>query len=220
MKRRLFLFLALIVLLSGCSFIKKAHRYDDLEQENISLRNRLKQFGQEKNAALSQVEEKERELSGLEQARLELENKLKEEIGKYEAKLQMTERGLVITFLSEVFFDPGRDIIRSKGEDALSRVAGVLNREAGGSFVAVEGHTDSDPIKRSGWKSNWELSSARALAVLHFLIDKCEVNPRRLSIAGYGQYRPVAPNDSVENKQQNRRVEIVILPSGIKKVKD
>ncbi|PIP18961.1 MAG: hypothetical protein COX41_05460, partial [Candidatus Omnitrophica bacterium CG23_combo_of_CG06-09_8_20_14_all_41_10] len=99
------------------------------------------------------------------------------------------------------------------------KVAEVLNRDVPDSQVAVEGHTDNDPIKYSGWKSNWELSSGRALAVLHYLVDECKVEPQRLSANGYGEYHPVAPNDTPQNKQKNRRVEIVILPSKVSKVK-
>ena len=131
----------------------------------------------------------------------------------------MTERGLVITFLSEVFFDSGKDIIKADGKLSLDKVAEVLNRDVPDSQVAVEGHTDNDPIKYSGWKSNWELSSGRALAVLHYLVDECKVEPQRLSANGYGEYHPVAPNETPQNKQKNRRVEIVILPSKVSKVK-
>ena len=98
-------------------------------------------------------------------------------------------------------------------------MAEVLNKDVPNSSVAIEGHTDNEPIKYSGWKSNWELSSARALAVLHYLTDECKVAPGRLSANGYGEYRPVAPNNSLENMKKNRRVEIVILPSKISKIK-
>lgn len=127
--------------------------------------------------------------------------------------------GLVVTFLSEVFFDSGKGIIREDGKESIRKVAEVLNRDVPNSDVAIEGHTDNQPIKYSGWKSNWELSSARALAVLHYLIDECKVKPTRLSANGYGEFRPVAANDTKENMQKNRRVEIVILPSKISKIK-
>lgn len=184
-------FLLVVFAFSGCATIKKARRADNLE----------------------------RELSELEKAKLELENALKKEIGNYKAKLEMTERGLVVTFLSEVFFDSGKDLIKEDGKKSIRKVAEVLNRGVIDSAVAVEGHTDDDPIKYSGWKSNWELSSARALAVLHFLVDECQINPERLSANAYGQYHPVGVNDSPGNKQKNRRVEIVILPSNLSKAK-
>ncbi len=169
MKTRMtiFLFLAMFAL-SGCTYIQKARRADELEQENTNLRYRLEQLKKEKaKEAQRIIEDKDRELSDLEKAKLELEEALKKEIGEYKAKLQMTERGLVITFLSEVFFDSGKDIVRSDGKETLQKVAQVLNQNVPNSHVAIEGYTDNEPIKHSGWKSNWELSSGRALAVLH-----------------------------------------------------
>lgn len=213
------MFLAVFAM-SGCAYVQKAKRADDLEIENQNLRARIAQLQKEKTKEVENVvKEKDRELSELEKAKLELEDALKKEIGNYKAKLEMTERGLVITFLSEVFFDSGKDLIREDGKDSIRRVAEVLNRDVPGSDVAIEGHTDNQPIKYSGWRTNWELSSARALAVLHYLINECEVKPTRLSANGYGEFRTVAENDTKENMQKNRRVEIVILPSKISKVK-
>jgi chemotaxis protein MotB len=79
-------------------------------------------------------------------------------------------------------------------------------------YVGIEGHTDNIPIARSGWKSNWELSSARALAVLHYLEKEEKISPERLSAIGYGEFQPVASNDTKDGRQANRRVEIVIMP--------
>jgi chemotaxis protein MotB len=124
----------------------------------------------------------------------------------------------MITFLAEVFFDSGKDVIRNDGKESLKKVAYVLNKNVPDSNVAIEGHTDNDPIKHSSWKTNWELSSARALAVLHYFVDEADVKPQRLSANGYGEYKPVSSNDTLKGKQQNRRVEIVILPA-INKVK-
>ena len=209
-----------VLLLPGCSYIQKARRADELELENSNLRYKIAQLKKEKVKAVEQVsEEKNKELSELERAKLELEKSLKKEIGEYKAKLKMTERGLVVTFISEIFFDSGKNEIKEDGKIALNKVAEVLNKNVPNSQVAVEGHTDNNPIKYSGWKSNWELSSGRALSVLHYLSDECKIEPQRLSANGYGEYRPVAPNDFPENMQKNRRVEIVILPSKISKVK-
>ena len=221
MKYRLIALVLLgIFLLPGCSYIQKARRADELELENSNLRYKIAQLKKEKVKAVEQVaEDKNKELSELERAKLELEKSLKKEIGEYKAKLKMTERGLVVTFISEIFFDSGKNEIKEDGKIALNKVAEVLNKNVPNSQVAVEGHTDNNPIKYSGWKSNWELSSGRALSVLHYLSDECKIEPQRLSANGYGEYRPVAPNDFPENMQKNRRVEIVILPSKISKVK-
>jgi len=210
----------LMISLSGCIYIQKARRADELEAENANLKSRIAQLQKEKTKEVKQIyEQKEKELSELDRAKRELEGSLKKEIGDYKAKLQMTERGLVITFVSEIFFDSGKDKVKENGKTTLNKVAEVLNRDVPSSSVAVEGHTDNDPIKYSGWRSNWELSSARALAVLHYLVDECKVKPQRLSANGYGEFHPVAPNDSAQNKQKNRRVEIVILPSKVSKIK-
>ena len=123
----------------------------------------------------------------------------------------MQKKGLVVTFLSEVLFDSGKADIRKKVYKSLDKVADVLVDSASGMDVGIEGHTDNQPIKYSGWKSNWELSGARARSILDYLIKK-GVEPARLSFIGYGEYRPVASNTTAKSKQLNRRVEIVILP--------
>jgi chemotaxis protein MotB len=212
------IFLAIFTM-SGCVNTQRVKRADELEIENKNLQDRIAQLQKENARKIEHVvKQKDKELSELEKAKLELEEALKKEIENYKAKLEMTERGLVITFLSEVFFDSGKDIIREDGKESIRRVAEVLNRDVPNSSVAIEGHTDNQSIKYSGWKTNWELSSARALAVLHYFIDECEVVPTRLSANGYGEFRPVAANDTEENMQKNRRVEIVILPSKISKI--
>ncbi len=191
---------------SGCAMMDKAKRSDRLKKELADCQEELENLKSQKDTEL-------------ERARKELAKSLEKELGDYRAKLEMTERGLIVTFLAEIFFNSGKDTILADGKPVLQKVAEVLNKDVPDSKVAVEGHTDTDPIKYSGWKSNWELSSARALAVLHFFIDDGKVAPERLSVAGYGEYQPVAANDTAANKRKNRRVEIVILPSGLNKVK-
>src|SRR5207249_7186509 len=126
------------------------------------------------------------------------------------------EKGLTITFVSEVLFDSGKAHLRKDSVESLDKVAKVLNTTVSDLSIGIEGHTDNQPIKYSGWTSNWELSSARAMSVLHYLVDNQQVTPGRLSATGYGEYRPVAANDTPEGKQKNRRVEIVILPKASK----
>jgi chemotaxis protein MotB len=199
-------FIGLIPLLSGCSILDKARRADQSEREAAQLRSQLEDLKEEKDQEL-------------EMARRDLAKTLEKELGEYKAKLEMTERGLVITFLAEIFFDSGKDVLRLEGRPVLEKVAKILNKDVINSNIAIEGHTDTDPIKYSGWRSNWELSGGRAMAVLHYFIDACNIKPERLSANAYGEFRPVASNDAATGKQKNRRVEIVILPSELKKVK-
>lgn len=183
-----------------------------LEQKNAEIQGLLATKEQ-------QVKKTVEELSELEKAKRDLEQSLAKELSEYKAKLQMTERGLVLTFLAEIFFDSGRDVVRKEAKDTLHKVSEILNRDVIDSNIAVEGHTDNEPIQKSGWRSNWELSSARALAVVHYFIDEGAIDPSRLSAVGYGEHKPVALNDTPQGKQQNRRVEIVILPAQVQKVK-
>lgn len=181
-------------ILSGCTIIFQKGRRSDIEK----------------------ISELKSALSELERAKAELEEKLKKEIGDKEVKIEMLERGLVITFVSEVLFDSGKAKLKDDALAKLNKVADVLKTTVRDLNVGVEGHTDNVPIKYSGWKSNWELSAARSMSVLHHLIDSEGINPDRLSATGYGEYRSVASNDAAEGRQKNRRVEIVILPKATK----
>ncbi len=79
------------------------------------------------------------------------------------------------------------------------------------NHIRIEGHTCNLPINTPRFPSNWELSAARAIAVLRYFIEKKGISPQRLIAVGYGEYQPLVPNDSEENRRKNRRVEIVIL---------
>lgn len=196
--------LVVVFLASGCTTFQKANLYDGLVVENNDLRDRLAKLDAKGRTA-------ENRLTEMERAKRDLEERLSQQIKDQQASLKMTKRGLEINFLDEIFFESGKDEIGPKGAEALNSVAQVLNGEVVNSRIAVEGYTDNVPIKYSGWKSNWELSSARALAVLHFLIDTAQVDPKRLSAIGYGEFAPVADNATPEGRQKNRRVAIVIL---------
>jgi chemotaxis protein MotB len=140
-----------------------------------------------------------------------LEDKLRREIGQKQVRLDMVEKGLVITFVDEVLFDSGKTDVRPEGQQILNKVVYVIDSKGIDQNIGIEGHTDNEPIKYSGWKSNWELSTARATSVLHHLEGK-GIEPNRLSATGYGEYKPVASNATAEGRQRNRRVEVVILP--------
>ncbi len=124
----------------------------------------------------------------------------------------MAERGLVITFVAEVLFDSGKAKIRPEAYATLDKIAKVLKENISDRNINIEGHTDNQPIKYSGWKSNWELSTARATSVLHYLVDEKSIAPDRVAAVGHGEFKPVASNNTTEDRQKNRRVEIIILP--------
>ena len=192
-----------------------------LQREVENLRAQLRHLQEAHREELTRLaEKKEEESSELLDAQRELAASLRKELGDAKAKLEMTERGLVLTLLDEIFFDSGKAVIKEDGLQTLNKVAQVLQETVPDSPVAVEGHTDNEPIKYSSWRTNWELSSGRALAVLHHFAEERGIAPERLQAVAMGEFHPVASNDTAEGRRQNRRVEIVILPSALKKVKE
>jgi len=186
----------LTLTLAGCSFVFQSGRRSDAQK----------------------IEELNAQLDELARSKSLLEQKFGQEISDKQIKLQMMEKGLVITVVGDLLFDSGKAKIRSEAYPLLDKVSEVLKDNMAQFNVGIEGHTDNLPIKHSGWKSNWELSTARALSVLHYLVKDQGIAPERLSAIGYGEYRPVASNETKEGRKQNRRVEIVILPN-VTKVK-
>jgi chemotaxis protein MotB len=169
-------------------------------------------FQKGRRVDVDQISRLKNELNELERAKMELEDRLKNEIKNDEIKVEMLDKGLVITFVAEVLFDSGKADLRQSSFDKLDKLSSVINTTVRNLNIGIEGHTDNVPIKYSGWKSNWELSSARALSVLHYFVDNSQVNPKRLSAIGYGEYHPIAPNATKNGRQMNRRVEVIIIP--------
>lgn len=143
--------------------------------------------------------------------------------GGYVAFPELEEMGIttntrsgdtVISVPAEVSFASGKATLSANGRQALSRVASRLKSDfpAGARFY-IEGHTDSDPISKSKFASNRELSIARAMAVLEYLVAEARVPDERFVVVGHGQYKPVAPNTKAD-KAKNRRVEIVVKNNG------
>lgn len=126
---------------------------------------------------------------------------------------QIDERGLIIRMVDTVFFDSGSADIKPETANLLDFVTDILIREEfADKHIKIEGHTDSDPVSGNGkYPTNWELSAARATSVLRYLVEQKGIDGTRVSSAGYGYFRPIAPNDTPENKSKNRRVDLVIL---------
>ncbi|RKD34761.1 flagellar motor protein MotB [Thermohalobacter berrensis] len=128
--------------------------------------------------------------------------------------VEIEERGLIIRVLDNLFFDSGKADIKHQAKEVLLYIGDVLKEDKfKDKHIKIEGHTDTDPINTYRFPSNWELSAIRATNVLRFLIEKKDIDGSRISSAGYAYYRPVASNDTPENKAKNRRVDIVILKS-------
>jgi chemotaxis protein MotB len=145
-------------------------------------------------------------LAGLKQ---ELEQALAAEIDKNEVALRVEPDGLVISLREIGFFDSGSPEIKGSSERAFAKIAALL--KARENQIRIEGHTDNVRIHTRRFDSNWELSTARATEVIRLLIMQYGLSPERLSAAGYAQFHPIASNESAEGRQQNRRVDLVIL---------
>jgi chemotaxis protein MotB len=138
-----------------------------------------------------------------------LSEELKKEIAEGKIQISMQARGLVVSFNQAALFAPGEDVISSDAYDGLKKVASAIAKMP--NPVRLEGHTDSTPINTVRFHSNWELSAARSIAILELLTAKFNVPRNRLSIAGYADTAPVAPNETEEGRARNRRADIVIL---------
>ncbi|SHE94623.1 chemotaxis protein MotB [Caldanaerobius fijiensis DSM 17918] len=143
--------------------------------------------------------------------------KIYEKLGKYinenkmndKIKLVLDERGLTIRFVDTVLFDTGKADLKPESLEILSKVSNIIKND--NHPIKIEGHTDNVPINNSKYPSNWELSTDRAVTVLKYLVNVHHFPPERLSAEGFGEYRPVVPNNSDANRAKNRRVDIVIL---------
>ncbi len=124
-----------------------------------------------------------------------------------ELSLRSDSRGVVITIPGTFLFRSGSAELKKQAYPVLDKIVAAL-REVPGQ-VSIEGHTDNVPVRGGRYSSNWELSTARAASVLHYFVSK-GLDPYRFSIAGYGEYRPIATNDTEEGRAKNRRVEIVV----------
>lgn len=141
----------------------------------------------------------------------ELALKFKGMIDAGDLAITLRQGRMVLRLSNDVLFDSGRSELKPDGKRALAQVAAVLSTITNRRFQ-VAGHTDNEPIRMSPYKSNWDLSTARALEVTSFLVANGVV-PQALSAAGYGEFDPVDTNDTKQGKARNRRTEITLQPN-------
>jgi chemotaxis protein MotB len=137
--------------------------------------------------------------------------KLKKQVDAGDLAIVIRDGRMVIELPNDVLFDTGQTDIKPQGRDALKAIASALTTVESRHFQ-VAGHTDNVPIHNERFASNWELSSGRALRVVHFLIDQ-GVQPATLSAAGYADQDPVSRNDNADGRKRNRRTEITLEPN-------
>lgn len=137
----------------------------------------------------------------------------KPEIKAKKVRVREDERGLVITLSGDTYFDPGSAKLKDEVKPVLDKVAAIMNSID--NYARIEGHTDNRPIAprgaEEGYDNNWELSAARSVNVVEYLVEEEDVKPKQVSSAAYGETRPIDTNNTPEGRAYNRRVDIVIL---------
>jgi len=123
-------------------------------------------------------------------------------------QLMYTKRGVVISMLDLVLFEPGSSELTRGAKELLKRVGRVISLCS--NKVKIEGYTDDLKIKGGTYKDNWELSAARALSVMRYFVEELRLPPGRFAVVGYGEFHPFFPNDTPEHREMNRRIQIVL----------
>ena len=188
-----------------------------LDDANASLASALNENQNDKDqlAALqAKVADLEQEKDLAAQMAKGLEAEMRADLESKDVTISKLQGKLTVNILDRVMFDSGEAILKPDGESVLRKIAALLAAHPK-LKIHVIGHTDNVPIRseaRSRFASNWELSSARALAAVHFLIEKAGVDPHRVGAIGYGEYRPLADNATAEGRAKNRRIAVTILP--------
>jgi chemotaxis protein MotB len=163
---------------------------------------------------------KEEEVRRLTRTQEELSKSLQDEISKGNITIQQVRDKLTINMVDRVLFDSGQAQVKPDGIKVLKQVGDIL-KTVEDKQIRIEGHTDNVPISaklQSRYKTNWELSTARATNVVRYLIDHGGVNRQYLSAVGYADTRPIASNDSDEGRSSNRRIEIVLHPKDLTEI--
>jgi chemotaxis protein MotB len=187
---------------AGAAMTEMRQEIDRLTDTGNALQQQLEAERQAREQSLAEVQGTYDELVG----------KLEEEIQRGEVKISELKGKLTVNVVDNILFDSGQAALKPAGIRVLQQIGDIL-KSAVDKDIQVEGHTDNVPIRGTlaqVYPSNWELSTARANTVLHFLQDKTDIPGERLSAVGYGEYRPIASNSSPEGRALNRRIQIVL----------
>lgn len=184
---------------------------DELDRSKQDFQKRLDQLAQEKEQQAQEVQK----LQSLATTYEKLAQDLKKEIDEKTVTLEQYKEQLTVNIVDKILFASGQATVNAEGRKVLNKIGELLKQNIEGRQIRVEGHTDNIPIGDEiveKYPSNWELSTARAVNVVHYLQDVGKIPASKLSAAGYGEYRPIADNATKEGRAMNRRIEIVLMP--------
>jgi len=200
-----------LVVLSACV---SSSKYDEAVAENEKMRKSLGDTQEELTASQAEIatlSKIEAETKRRNEIYAQFVNRLQSMIDGGQLTVSIDAGRIVINLPNNVLFNTGSANLNTEGKQAMAQIGEVLSQFTDRRFQ-IEGHTDNVPIKSARYPSNWELSTARALAVVH-LLTEMGVTPENISAAGFGEFRPRADNETEEGRRLNRRIEIVMLPN-------
>ncbi|MEM6478462.1 MAG: type VI secretion system protein TssL, long form, partial [Pseudomonadota bacterium] len=169
--------------------------------------NTIRQFTVESNR--NTLDALNREIAETREHARRLKMALKDEIERGSVAVETEGKKIIIRIMEQASFDSGRAVVRPEFMPTITKITGLIDNAIG--EVTISGHTDNVPISNEEFRSNWELSTSRAVTVAHVLFDQKRINENRVMITGHADTRPVAENDTAENRAKNRRVEISIV---------
>jgi len=191
------------------------------EGERNKLKDQLDSIGADRDALAKKLGATKMEIDELRKARAmaeqrtktfrQLLDRLKSMISSGKLQVEIRKGRMIVKMSDKILFDPGKTKLKADGQVALKQLAAVL-KDIGERDYLIAGHTDNIPIKTRQFKSNWELSAARAVEVVKFM-QREGVDPKHLSAAGFSEFDPVGDNAAEEGRRSNRRIEIILMPN-------
>ena len=218
----------IVIVLGACLWEQSQQHERDLEALQARLKQANAALSAAQVAAQSQDAGLQQQIAGLEanmadlekekdqtvQSARGLEDEMKSALESKDVTISKLQGKLTVSILDRVLFDSGEADLKPDGQAVMLKIAAFLAQHPE-LKIHVIGHTDNVPIRgnaRTRFPTNWELSTARALAAVRFLTERAGVDPRRVGAVGYGEFRPVADNSTAEGRARNRRIAITILP--------
>jgi len=202
---------------AGCVSTGKYEKLEADKNQEISNLQDQKQSLQEQIAALEKEKQALEATSQQSQTQFDaLVKKLSAEVEQGQLQVRQYQNMLSVDVAEKIFFDSGRAVLKEGGKEVLAKVGEAL-KSYDNKVIRVVGYTDNVPIAKSMqnvYPTNWELSVARATNVVRYLQD-VGVPPERMVAAGRGEFAPIAPNDTPEGRQKNRRIEIMLIDQGL-----
>ncbi len=211
-KKMIFMLTCLLPMtfLYGCTDWQKKYEYLNVEHQN--LKGRFESLQAEKGELAQRISQDQQTIQELQRQIEELNRSPAEVTGfgeGYDVAFDPSAGTITVTLPNEILFDSGKATLKKATSAELDHILSVLRSKYPGRQIDVAGHTDADPIKKSPWKDNWELSAERALTVVRYLTQR-GIPENQIRASGCGAARPIASNATAVGKAKNRRVEIVV----------